>query len=222
MENDTVSTPSQETTPAPQAVYSGNTNGVAHDNKKDKRGFLLVLITISVLIIIGGVVFFFSQREIANDENSVLPMETESEIIEDIPTEAPTPSTKPVDVSLLKVKVMNGTGIAKEAAFVQGLLTPIGFTDIEATNAATTDHVSTEVAFAADVPAEIKTKVTAALEASYKSVVTKTLTGSVYNIEITTGAKLTSATSATATPKATTAATATTAPVTSPAPTATP
>jgi len=203
MENDNpVAAPIDENInqPVAQPTYaSTTTNGFTNDdNKKDKRGFLLVLITISVLIIIGGVVFFFSQREIANEETeSVLP--AAEEFIEE-PTIEPIATTKPIDVSLLKVKVMNGTGIAKEASYVESLLIPLGFKNIEKTNATTTDYVNTEVSFSAEVAAEIKTAVITALEKAYKNVVTKTLTGSTYNIEIITGAKLT--TTASTTPKA--------------------
>lgn len=227
MENDQVTTPVEEnvTQPVSQPTYaSTTTNGFVNDDKKDKRGFLLVLITISILIIIGGVVFYFSQREIANEETeSVLP--AAEEFIEE-PTIEPTSTPKPVDVSLLKVKVMNGTGIAKEASYVESLLIPLGFKNIEKTNAATTDYVNTEVSFSTDVDAETKTAVVTALEKAYKKVVVKALTTSTYNIEIITGAKAGATATASGTPKPSVAATpkpsVTPTPTGSPSATATP
>ncbi len=211
MENDNPVTASVDENVANQvsqpAYTSATTNGFTNDdNKKDKRGFLLVLITISILIIIGGVVFFFSQREIANeDTESVLP--AQEEFIEE-PTIEPIATTKPIDVSLLKVKVMNGTGIAKEASYVEGLLTPLGFKNIEKTNAATTDYVNTEVSFSAEVATETKTAVVAVLEKAYKKVVVKSLTAGTNNIEITTGAKVGAVATASGTPKPSTSPTA--------------
>lgn len=221
MENDQVTTSVDEnmTQPVSQPTYtSTTTNGFTNDDKKDKRGFLLVLITISILIIIGGVVFYFSQREIANEETeSVLP--AVEEFIEE-PTFEPIATIKPVDVSLLKVKVMNGTGIAKEASYVESLLTPLGFKDVEKTNATTTDYIDTEVSFSTDVDAETKTAVVAVLEKAYKKVVVKSLTASTYNIEIITGAKAGATATASGTPKP--SATATIKPSTTSTPTGSP
>lgn len=133
-------------------------------------------------------------------------------------TPEPTPETREVEKSEVRIEVLNGTGTPGEASFLQGELEELGYEEIEVANAESQDETTTTVTFADDLPEEIVEEITEALEEIYDSVETETggLSGDL-DIRILTGPRsgaATSSPSATSSPRATSTS--------SPTPTASP
>ncbi len=131
--------------------------------KIDKR-----LLIVVVILIIGGLAgwFIFTKPEIEKPtEPTPTPLFEET---------TPTPTPKPVNKDEIKIKVLNGTGIAKEAAFLQEELQGIGYSQIEVGNAENEDYVETEVTFSSSLSQEAVDEITDKLKDLYKEVDKKT------------------------------------------------
>lgn len=125
------------------------------------------------------------------------------------------PSPEPVDKADVSIKVENGTGIAGEAGYLQGILANMGYTKIEVGNADSDDNSATQVTFSADLSQAVIDEITKKLESLYESVKTKTSsTQTSSDVIITTGLRKGS----TPKPAATNAPAATSAATSSPTP----
>lgn len=94
-----------------------------------------------------------------------------------VPTPSPTPTPKP-EIKTIKredisISILNGTGIPKEAGFLQGELEKLGYSEIETGNASKQDYKSTEVTFNSDLSSEIRDELTKKLKGIYNEVVVK-------------------------------------------------
>ena len=134
-----------------------------------QRMFVLVGFCVVFLILVLSLLLFLKNRE----PKTLTP--AQPPIVQTLPkdiqrgTPTPTTSTEPVDVSALKVRVLNGSGIPGEAGRVKSILEKNGFADVEATNAATFDVPNTNI--------HVKTTVTkAVVERIMKLLVGQTVT----------------------------------------------
>ena len=216
-------TENQQTTqnvPSSSPRPSYTTSGL-QPKKKSPIWILMVI----ALLLIGGGIFFLVKRGTSSQSPSPTP-ETLSYTTTDETetTPEPTPTQKPVDKASIKIQILNGTGIAKGASYLQGKLRSLGYTQIDVGNAENETYEATEVYFSSTVPDEVVSEISAYLEKTYEGVKPKTGSTGKYDIKIITGLQKgatskplsseTSAPASTSTPKPTTSS--------SPAPTATP
>lgn len=157
------------------------------------------LIIIGLLILGGGGVFFFTR---GSKEVTPTPAPTVEGLSTSTPEPTPTPT--PADKSKVKIEVQNGTGIAGEAAYLQGVLKSLGYSDIKAENAESQDESTTTVTFAKTVSESVKDEISKKLEDVYKKVEVKTSSTQKTDVLIVTGLRkgATAKPSPTATPKA--------------------
>lgn len=135
--------------------------------------FIIIFLGLAILGVIGFLVF----KGVGGGEAT--PTETPSvESLSGSSDESmsmsETPSPEPVDKTSISIKVENGTGIAGEAGYLQGILANLGYTKIEAGNADTQDNTTTQITFSADLSQSVIDEITTKLESLYEKVDTRT------------------------------------------------
>ncbi|OGM05771.1 hypothetical protein A2125_01120 [Candidatus Woesebacteria bacterium GWB1_43_5] len=181
--------------------------------KKSKRKKFLILF---IILAIGGLGVFLIINGISSGESSATPTPLPSTpgLIR-----TPTPSSTPkeeVDKAGISVKILNGTGIAKEASFLQTKLEGLGYKKIESGNADSQNYTDAQVTFADDLPEAIVKEITDLLEDVYKKSSTKTSKTLGMDIQIITGLRAGQTPKATSTPTASSSSTPTPTPTPSP------
>lgn len=186
-----VTTQQQTPAPAPEVGFP-----ISQPKPKGKMN-KWTLIIIGLLILGGGGVFFFTRgsKETPTASPTVGGLSTS--------TPEPTPTPTPADKSKVRIEVQNGTGIAGEAAYLQGVLKSLGYSDIKAGNAESQDETTTTVTFAKTVSESVKDEITKKLEGVYKKVEVKTSSTQKTDVLIVTGLRkgATAKPSPTASPK---------------------
>jgi len=169
---------------------------------KSNKWFFIV---VGLLILGGGGIYFFTRG--AKEEETIPSLTV---IGVETSTPAPTPTLSPADKKDISIEVQNGTGISGEAAYLQGVLKNLGYSDIKAGNASSQDATKTTVTFGKSVPESIKKEITDKLEGVYKDVEVKTSSTQSVDVLIVTGLRkgATAKPSPTATPKPTSSPTA--------------
>lgn len=211
----------QETNPMPEPIEEEKTPEVGFPMAQPKpKGRInkLVIFALVLLLLVGGGIFLFSRG--SKDNNSgISPTPTVEGLTNptSTPTETATPS--PVDKSDVSIEIQNGTGIPGEAAYLQGVLKSLGYSDIKVSNADSDTHETTTVTFAKSLSSTIVDEITKKLESTYKDVETKTSSTQKTDVLIVTGLKKGATPKPTATPTPT--PTKTTTPTTSPSATPT-
>jgi len=187
--------------------------------KPKKKSNMLGFIIVGIVVLVGGIIFFVTKGK--KESELVSPTPTSGGIVISTPsaTETPTPAEKE-DVS---IEVLNGTGIAGEAGYLQDKLKVLGYSDIEVGNADEQDQTITTVTFSDTLDEANKAEIQTELEKLYEDVTVKTSSSITFEVSIITGLKkgATAKPSATATPKATTTASPTATSTASPTPTPT-
>lgn len=206
----------QEISQIPEPVEEEKTPKVGFPMAQPKpKGRInkLVIFALVLLLLVGGGIFLFS-RGSKEDNSGISPTPTVEGLsgTTSTPTETVTPS--PADKSDVSIEIQNGTGIPGEAAYLQGVLKSLGYSDIKVGNAADENHQTTTVTFAKSLSAAVVDEITKKLESTYKDVETKTSSTQKTDVLIVTGLKKG------VTPKPTTTATPT--PTKTTTPTATP
>ena len=102
------------------------------------------------------------------------------------PSPSATPEAK-LDLSAYSVEILNGAGIAGEAAKVEEMLNDYGFSDTTTGNASNYDFQDTEVALKEGVPSELFDDVKSAMEGYSVVKVDNLPSSSSYDIVITVG-----------------------------------
>mgnify|MGYP001576754653 FL=1 len=174
-----------------------------------------IFIVVGLLILGGGGIYFFTRGA---KEEETLPSPTVGGVSTSTP--APTPTLSPADRKDISIEIQNGTGISGEAAYLQGVLKNLGYSDIKVGNAESQDATKTTVTFGKTVPESIKKEITDKLEGLYKDVEVKTSSTQSVDVLIVTGLRkgATAKPSPTASPKPTSSPS----PSPSPTPTASP
>ena len=134
---------------------------------------------------------------------------------------AATPTIKRSDV---KIEILNGTGISGEAAILKVKLTNLGYSNFEVGNSTRQDNLTTEVSFAASVPAEVKDEIEKELRSTYQSVKVGGSVSGETDIRVVTGLRrgVTPKPTASPTPKPTSSASPTSSPKATSTPTPSP
>ncbi len=156
-----------------------------------------VILGVVILLAIGGI-FFLTRGSKEQAEVSPSP-ETEG-----VSTETPVPTASPtIDRSKVQIEVDNGTGITGEAAYLQGVLRSLGYTNVKVGNASSQNSTTTTVTFNSSLSSGAVDEITAKLQDIYQDVTTKTSSSISVDVLIVTGLRKgqTAKPSPTATPK---------------------
>lgn len=198
----------QENTTGPAAPEVGFPLSQPKPKVKSNKWLFII---IGLLILGGGGIYFFTRGA---KEEKTTPSPTVSGVATSTPT--PTPTLNPSDRKDISIEIQNGTGISGEAAFLQGALKNLGYSDIKIGNSENQDNTSTTVTFGKSVPQAVKDEITAKLESIYANVNVKSSSTQTVDVLIVTGLRkgATAKPSPTATPKASPTAS----PTASPAP----
>jgi len=169
--------------------------------KPKKKGNMLGFIIVGIVVLVGGIIFFVTKGK--KESELVSPTPTSGGIVINTPSATETPT--PVEKADVAIEVLNGTGIAGEAGYLQDKLKVLGYSDIEVGNADEQSQTITTVTFSDTLDEANKTAIQTELEKLYEDVTVKTSSSISFEVSIVTGLKkgATAKPSATATPKAT-------------------
>ena len=172
--------------------------------QKPKRN-MAVLILGAVLLIIIIIVGIFVVKSSGTQSTPTPTPETQGLSA----PSTPLPSETPIDKSTVTIQVQNGTGIAGEAAYLQGVLKSMDYSEITVGNADSTDNTETTVTFSSTVDKSVSDEMTQKLTGIYEVVNTSTSSTQTKDVVIVTGLRKgqTPPPSATPTPEATAAPT---------------
>ncbi len=192
---------------------------------KQKSGGSKWLIIFIILLILGGVgIYFFTksaQEPIATPTPAfnVTPIENKA-----TSTPVATKSPEPVKKDEVSIEIQNGTGITGEAKLLSDKLKALGYSDITAGNASSTDNTETTVTFTKTLSQTVQDELKKELESFYKTVNVKTSSTQKSDVVIITGLRgtQTAKPATSATPKASSSATSSPKPSASATPSATP
>jgi hypothetical protein len=192
-----------------QPVYQPAAPVPSRASKGDgKKVFVIILILLSIILIIAGIVYFVSQKNRVVEEATPTPIDyfdtTYVQTPEPTPIVSASPTPSAVEKSKITIQILNGTGTPKEASYVEGILNPLGYTNITAANAATQDYTDTLVVYSSTVSGTVQEEITSAMEKVFKTVKVSSSSTQTVNVKITTGLRsgATAKPSATATPSA--------------------
>lgn len=176
--------------------------------KKKSKMWIIVLILFVIAIAVITFIVFKGSRQTTDDTQSLSPTSLPVTDDNSSPTPEATPTPAAVSKGSLKVQVLNGTGVAGEAAFLQTKLKNLGYTNVDTGNATETTTTTT-VAFGSSVSQDVITEITALLKKTYTNVVTSSTAPDGFDIQVTVGSRSGAATSATTAPSASASPTAT-------------
>ncbi len=129
-----------ETQPAtsvtPQTTSIADTEIEMPSDKNSK--LLKILLLVLVLLALVGVGVYFYMSNTSKKTTALTPTTA-------VPTKVPTPTEKPVDKSAYSIVVLNGSGIAGEAAKAKTILTDAGYKVISVGNADLSDYKETVI-----------------------------------------------------------------------------
>lgn len=209
MENQENQAPIVQEVPTPAGVPS---------QPKEKKGANKWIFIFLGLLILGGAGIFFFASQSANPEPTPTPSFGVIPVDDYTPEPISTPTPEPVAKEDVTIEILNGTGIAGEAGYLQGKLKELDYEKIEVGNAPSTDNTDTTVTFKKDLSTTVVDEIKKELEEIYKNVVVKTSSTQESDIVIVTGLRG----SQTAKPQSTTTPESTSSPGASPTSTPTP
>lgn len=169
-----------ENTPSPTPIVNPKKQDI--DNSKIKKLKIVLFLVFGLIIVGGGIWFIFSDPETnteTTEDQSLFEPKTLS------PTPVPSPTPLPVDRSEVNIEVLNGTGIAREATYLQGELRGLEYTDVDLDNFDSQDknRKVTTVSFSTSLPEGIVDEITKLLEDLYEKVEVK-LSSSLGNLKV--------------------------------------
>jgi hypothetical protein len=121
---------------------------IAEDDEEEKPNYLWIIVPTALLVgaLVGGLITYFSGVSNMSDATSTptplaTQVPTETKVVE--PTASPSVSLKR---DSLKVQVLNGSGVSGVAGKVKTELEKLGYKNVTAGNASSSDFTTTEVA----------------------------------------------------------------------------
>lgn len=156
--------------------------------QKAKNASAKWLIIFILLLVLGGAgIFFFSKSA---SEPIATPTPSFGVVPIDTPVATSTPLSTPAAVTNrdeVTIQILNGTGITGEAKLLSDRLEKLGYSEITAANADTTDNTITTVTFSKDLSQAVQDEIKKELESFYKEVNVKTSTTQKTDVVIITG-----------------------------------
>lgn len=141
---------------------------------------VLVIIIVIILIVVAAV-FLLREPNIQVEPISEPTPTTQQEV-----SPTTTPSTAPVNKEEISIQVLNATGIAGQAAYLQAQLEELGYSEIDVGNS-DEDTETTTATFASSVSEQVKSEISDRLKSLYKEVDVKQGSVSGYDIRIVAG-----------------------------------
>ncbi|HEX6977617.1 MAG TPA: LytR C-terminal domain-containing protein [Patescibacteria group bacterium] len=138
--------------------------------KKSNKWIYIVIVFVIIIGVIAFLVFKGSQAGSEEATTEPTDLATPSQTVEPTPTATPASVTK----DEIKIQVLNGTGIAGEAAYLVNQLKPLGYTSTTTGNSDTSSATATKVTFATKISSDVVTEITSQLKSIYQSVETDT------------------------------------------------
>jgi hypothetical protein len=166
---------------------------------KKKNVGVKIAILVVLLLLIGGVAWYLLSSDNPFSSSAITPTPTAA-VVNEMPTEAPSPTPMTVSKDQLKVQVLNGTGIPGEAGLLQKAMQDLGFTSIDTGNADTKDYTKTEVSYSSNVSDDVRAEVSAKLQSMYTTVMVSDVVPSGVDIKVITGTRTGAASIKTPTP----------------------
>lgn len=144
-------------------VFLSDTQKPPLVNKKLLIAFLIILLLSGLAL---GGIFFYRSKTKPEAEPEATPIPT----VEVTPTPevstTPTPETE-VNLSDYSIQVLNGSGVAGEAGYVEEILTAEGFESIETGNADSYEYSDTEIMIKENTPDKVFESIKKALNNKY-------------------------------------------------------
>jgi hypothetical protein len=209
--------------PTPIAVPQASSY-VPQQPKAKNNGSKWVIIFIVLLILGGAGIFFFTSsanKPIATPTPSfgVVPIENVATLA---PTPAVTSTPAPIKRDEITIEIKNGTGIPGEAKLLSDKLKALGYSEITAGNAETTDYTETTVTFLKTLSQTAQDEIKKELDGFYKTVNVKTSSTQKSDVVVITGLRGTQTTKPASTSSSTSKSSATPTAKSSSSPTASP
>lgn len=185
-------TESQVQNQMPQETSNVSFPSVGQPKKSSGARTLLVIGILVLIGILGFVIYKSATSQKQSGVTEPTPYNNLTGSTTDNATMPPesSPSASPsaaVDKSKIQIQVQNGTGIAGEAAYLQKQLEALGYTNVKATNAPTSNATDTTVTLSSSLDSSVTAEITQKLNAIYQSVVTQTSASTTYDVVIVTG-----------------------------------
>lgn len=133
--------------------------------------FLALFLTLLIIAALGGGVYYYRSNVEGNPLTQNETSKTEEKVETTPAAQTPTPTIPQVDLSSLKVQILNGSGVAGEAGKAQSYLEKPGFKSFKTGNASSFNFTDTTVALKANTPEEVFTEAQKALSDYYQNVV---------------------------------------------------
>ncbi len=136
-----------------QVVENPESNSPKKSGKLSNLIIAIIASIVGILVLIGGVYAAKYFIDKSNKENKQPPTSGQTTPIPPPTTPKPTPVPTPepeIDLSTLKVKVLNGSGIKGEASRASSMLKDMGFEDIKVGNADNFEYIETEISYKPD------------------------------------------------------------------------
>lgn len=165
-----------------------------------KGSWIWVILIVLLAAAIGGFFILKGSSEIEPMPSST-PAPIIEEPIEEETTPAPSASPTATNKSAIDIKVLNGTGIPGEAAYLETQLEKLGYTNIETGNYTSSSVSATTVTFSSQVTTAVKEEITDKLEELYAEVEVKTGSVSGADIQVVVGPRKGSSPKPTASPQ---------------------
>lgn len=134
--------------------------------KSGKKWIILVLVLILIAVLSAVAYFLFRSPQ---EETPKQPF-PEPTPVADSQEPSPTPTPEPVVRDEVSLEVLNGTGIAGEAALLREKLKELGYSEIKVGNAQGEARETTEVSFATSVPEPVRNEILSLLKQTYVEV----------------------------------------------------
>jgi len=154
---------------------------------KGNKKFAVILIVIAVILVIGSGLFILGKSRSKSGKEVVTPTPADTFIDESTPEPIETATPEPIDRTVIKINILNGTGIPKEASYLQGVLKDLDYEDIKIGNASKQDNTVTNVAFKPDLSDTVIDEITGELKKKYESVRTSKSSNLDFDVVVTTG-----------------------------------
>jgi len=160
--------------------------GVPEKTKRARKFPSVILKVIIVLVFLsllaGAGFYLLNEPKIEEETNDEVSYSDEE------PSPFPEITKEPVDKTGITIEILNGTGIEREASFLQDRMGSLGYTSIETGNAQRKDYEISVVSFSSLLDEDVIKEVTEELKKVYVQVKTETHESiNDYDIKIITG-----------------------------------
>ncbi|MBI2011933.1 LytR C-terminal domain-containing protein [Candidatus Daviesbacteria bacterium] len=138
---------------------------------KEFSSVLLAPILIAVVLLIYGAYYYFEGKPFSNSQPTN--QTTDSAPSPSINISLPNASSSAVRKEEIKIKILNGSGVAGQAGRVRNSLLKLGFKNIEIGNDPNADGEKTVVEYISQVNSDILDEILSELKRSFKNISTE-------------------------------------------------